>query len=423
MKKILFFIAFALSIVCVGKAQEVYSIITCAGEDASKSINISWASETEGTYVLFTQKSDKSWEKAKIVKPEQEFLCTTFDSIYSKLPDGSNTYERVKFHKCGAVLNGLKKDTEYKYYICRDGKQLSTQHNFKTAGAKNWSCCVISDFHAYTPLPNRQRAAMQMIETVENYDKNFDWILHLGDVIAWGGSYSFWKSLYAEPFFEKYFWAGLNGNHDNMTRKNGQSADHFRHTNYTPQNGYGDQVGVCYHFRYGDALFVMLNNEAMHKPEGLAEAQKWVKEVITTAKNSQNPPRYTIVCEHYQWFYGGDGRSSHYDRWRELFDELGVDLALAGNNHIYVRTGAVYKGAETDGKSGTVYLQTSSADNERGQKPVAELIHNADIIKARWTEGDKTVSALSLKADAKKLTIKLINRYGTILDTAVIWAK
>ncbi|MBQ5864932.1 MAG: hypothetical protein IIW66_06040, partial [Bacteroidales bacterium] len=31
-----------------------------------------------------------------------------------------------------------------------------------------------------------------MISTVEKYNQPFEWVLHLGDITAWGGSYNFW---------------------------------------------------------------------------------------------------------------------------------------------------------------------------------------------------------------------------------------
>lgn len=83
----------------------------------------------------------------------------------------------------------------------------------------------------------------------------------------------------------------------------------------------------------------MLNSEMMRKDEGLAAAQQWVRRVI-----QENPARYVVVMEHYQWFFATTGRTSQYERWHDLFDECGVDLAIAGNNHIYARTNALYEG-------------------------------------------------------------------------------
>ena len=291
---------------------------------------------------------------------------------------------------------------------------------FKTAPASsNWTAAVISDFHAYTPLPGRVHAAMEMLNTLENVNKEeFDMILHVGDITAWGGSYSFWKDLYENEPFKRYTWAGVIGNHDHMSRGYQVCSNkHFMLTANYPENGYAGEVGTCYHFTYGDALFVMLNNESMKKDEGFADAQAWVRRVI-----EQNPAKYIIVMEHYQWFDGTTGKTSQYARWSELFDECKVDLAISANNHVYARTGALYQGKETDGSRGTVYVQTPSSDNERGQE-YKDWTDNTDIIKTRWSEGSKTVGAMLMNASDEQLTLSLYDRTGKLIDTFNVKSK
>ena len=424
-KALLLVIALLASSAWLAHAQEPtsgknapYTVIANPGESASKEIRINWHTDvdSENSSCTYTERKDTKWKKARTVKADRE-LCTAFDSIYSKKPTGEDYYEDARFLRNKASLKELKAGTEYMYKISSD--ESGEIRYFKTAPKSGkWSVGIISDFHAYTPLPKRQQVAMEMIGTLEQKNgKDFDFILHVGDIVAWGGSYSFWKILYAEPYFHKYVWAGVNGNHDNMTRKNAQSNSFFRYTNNNPDNGYTGEEGVCYHFTYSNALFIMLNNESMRSDEGLALAKEWVKNVI---KN--NPAKYIVVVEHYQWFMGGDGKSSQYERWKELFDEYGVDLAISGNNHIYARTNAIYDGKETDGSLGTVYIQTPSCDNERGQE-MGELIHNTDLIKLRWTEGSNTVGAMTMNADSKQLSLTLYDRNGDEKDRVKVKAK
>lgn len=420
MKRTIALLALILSC-CVALGQRIFSVETCPAENASTAMNVSWATapDVRSTYVVYTEASDTLWRHARRASDINISLCNTFDSIYSKTPYNKDVYERWIFNKCGATLRKLKRDTDYMYRVVADSIETSEYH-FRTAGAKCWSACVISDYHHYTPLPKRLQSAMTMIDTVCRKDPSLDWILHLGDVTAWGGSYSFWKTMYESPIFGKYMWAGVIGNHDYMSRKYAKCTNqYFRDANYYPRNGYQGEEGVCYYFHYGDALFVMLDNEAMRSDEGLAQAQEWFRSVMRTERSKA---RYIIVCEHYQWFMGNDGKASQYDRWSKLFDEYGVDLALAGNNHIYVRTGALYDGHETDGTKGTVYIQSTSSDNERGQA-AAEWTLNRNIIKKIWTEGEHTVSAIHLEATPKTLTLTLYDRHGTAIDRATILAK
>lgn len=416
------------SIFSNGQQDKIYSITACPGEDVSTQINISWAADTslKHSFVAYTELKDKKLKRIKYAAPAMEY-CDIFNGIYSKNSENENFYQDVIFYKCGAELKNLKPDSEYIYWILpgekpeeeREALELSEARHFKTAGAKEWSACIISDFHAYDPLPGRLEAASAMMDKVFEYDKETDWVLHLGDVCAWGGSYSFWQNLYENEYFKKFMWAGVNGNHDNMSRKYELTNQYFKNASFYPRNGYGGEEGVCYFFKYNDALFIMLNNENMRETGGLEAAMQWVRKVIT-----ENPSRYIIVCEHYQWFFGNDGSTSQYGRWSELFDECGVDLALSGNNHIYVRTGCIYDGEVTDGTKGTVYIQTPSSDNERGQEKVTGApLHNGDFIKFRWNEGPNTVGALHLGANKRMMTVKLLDRNGNVLDSVNVLAK
>lgn len=401
--------------------QRIFSVETCPAENASVAMNVSWATttDTKQTLVEYTEATDRQWRNTRRAKKVEQSLCTVFDSIFSKTPLNEDVCERWTFVKCGVTLKKLKPDTEYMYRVVADNVRSSAYH-FRTAGAKCWSACVISDFHHYTPLPGRLQSAMAMIDTICRKDPSLDWVLHLGDVTAWGGSYSFWKTMYEAPVFRKYMWAGVIGNHDFMSRKYAKCTNqYFRFANHYPQNGYAGEEGVSYFFHYGDALFVMLDSEAMRTDEGLAQAQEWFRRVMAAERGKA---RYVIVCEHYQWFYGNDGKTSQYARWAKLFDEFGVDLALAGNNHIYVRTDALYQDKTTDGTKGTVYVQTASSDNERGQA-TREWTLNRDLIKKIWTEGPQTVSAIHLDATPEVLTLTLYNRHGTAIDQVKVPAK
>ena len=66
-------------------------------------------------------------------------------------------------------------------------------------------------------LRNRLDNAMAMMDKVYEYDPGFEWVLHLGDIIAWEAVTLSGKRC-EEKYFKKYMWAGVNGNHDNMSR-------------------------------------------------------------------------------------------------------------------------------------------------------------------------------------------------------------
>lgn len=417
MKKVMFALLAAALVISV-RAQaldslDIFSVVTCPGERCDTQMRISWGTDTLASecYLTYTLEKDSKWKKAKKVDCEGR-LCAVFDTVYSKRADGENFHEDARFLKYDLQLDGLKPDTKYKYtvsYVDPDGTiRHSGVYRFKTSGKHSWAACVISDFHSYPPLGGRTVAAMNMMETVRNYS-DFDWTLNLGDICAWGGSYSFWVDLYKEQQFKECMWAGVNGNHDNMTRNYVLTNEFFRNANSVPQNGYEGEEGVCYWFRYGDALFVMLNNEHMRDSADFEKAAAWTEKVLTENADAT----YKVVCEHYQWFYGTDGRTSQYGRWHELFERCGVNLALAGNNHIYVRAHS----------KGVVYIQTPSSDNERGQDPIKPLTDNKTLIDSRWNEGPHTVGALHMDVNSRKMTITLLDRTGKVIDRVAVSPK
>lgn len=399
---------------CVGLCAQVpYTVIANPGENASEEVSINFHTDPEaGAGYLRYAPVMEDWGKAIQVKARQE-ICTAYDSMYSKRSDGENFYETVRPMRNVVNLSGLKPDTKYRYLIEGD----TVVRYFRTAPAEaRFTAAIISDFHCYPPLPGRQRAAMAMLDTLRSiHGEDFDLIIHLGDVCAWGGSYSFWRQLYEEPYFKNYTWAGLNGNHDNMDRTNKKnSGKFFKNVNAVPLNGYEGQEGVCYYFKYGDVLFVALNSEAMRTDDGLAQSQVWVDEVIKKEK-----AEYVVVMEHYQWFFGENGMTSQYARWCDFFDSHEVSLALGANNHRYVSTPPLRGGNVVEPGEGTVYIQTPSSDNERGES-IDELEYNADIIKTRWAEGSHTVGAMLMDVTPEHLTLSLYDRYGNLIDRNIV---
>ena len=394
-------------------------IITNPGENARNEIRINWHTNLENkeSFCIYTERCDTNWQYSTTIKAQQD-LCTTFDSIYSKKASGEDFYENARFWRCRVELNNLKPDMEYMYRV--GTTKMSETHYFKTSSETGeWSCGIISDIHTYPPLPQRLESATNMIKTLENCNgKNLDFIIHAGDMCAWGGSHSFWKELYNESCFHKYMWAGVNGNHDDMARGYAkQTNEYFRYVNNNPENGYDGEMGVCYYFIYDNALFIMLNNENMREDEGFAAAQEWVKKIIEA-----NHAKYIIVVEHYHWFWGESGKAFQYSRWNEFFDKYGVDLAISGNEHIYVRTNSIYQDCETNGSIGTVYIQTPSSDNGRGRN-LKEWTDNTDLIKYRWTEGANTVGAILMHANNVNLHLILYDRNGNKIDEVQVMAK
>ena len=156
----------------VAQAQVPYTVIANVGEDASTTIRLNWhTDEGSGESVCrYTLADDVNWEYAKEAKAHQE-LCTIFDSIYSKSSTNADFYEDARFIRNTLEISSLIPGTQYKYYIDGD----NTIRYFKTAPSNNnWTAAIISDFHAYAPLPARTSAGMDMLSTLEWQRGEFD---------------------------------------------------------------------------------------------------------------------------------------------------------------------------------------------------------------------------------------------------------
>jgi hypothetical protein len=354
---------------------EIRVVTANPGEDCSTQMRIGWHADLEQVdcRLVYTERSDAAWAQARTVAGPSE-RSDVFDGIDSKLPDGKDWKEEAIFLNYGVTLTGLTPDTDYMYKVTC-GEEASGVRYFKTAGASAFRFLWISDSHVYTPIPSRVRNMNSAIEAGLSIEPAVDFVFSTGDLVAWGGSYSFWVNLFEQPFAANYMLADVIGNHDWMRRRDGGSNDYFAVTHNNPPNGYPGEEGVSYWFIYGDVLFITLNNETMKtSPEALAEAMNWAAGVI-----EQQRDRYKriFIAQHYQWFDGRNGRSSWYEHWKEFCDEHQVTLALGGNNHVYQRTHPLRGDQVVEPGAGTIYMVAPSSDGERGVK-AGPLTLNAD---------------------------------------------
>lgn len=398
-----------------GSDKAAHTIFTNPGEDCSTSMNISWASPAGAVAkVVYSNGTDS----ASVTSRGR--LCNTFDSINSKLGDNTDVFERHVFDHHTVSLSGLKPDTRYSYRIITtvgDSTTTSDAYTFRTAGADSWKAAVIGDFHHYSPLWRRLDAATSMIDVLDSVSGGFDWILSPGDQCAWGGSYNYWTELAEQPAYKGYMWGAVQGNHDHMSRDKINTDAYFRDSHANPTNGYEGQEGISYWFRYGDVLFIMLNNEAMRTAASLEPVIAWMDRVV-----ADNPSKYIVVVEHYEWLIGTNGANSQLDRFRDAFDRLGVDLAISGNNHVYLRTAPLLDRTVVEPGRGTQYVVTPSSDDSRG-RDIKPLEANDDIIVTRWSEGPHTVGAMIMDVNPERILMTLYDRKGAVADTFTVPAR
>lgn len=431
-----------------GSEEPANTIFTNPGQDCSTSMNISWITNPgkvckievidesdPNTYIYDYEDEDVKYAndepnpieiksgdtKSGTILPDNK-LCGTFNHRQSCLANGKNVTESHLVDKHGYTLFNLKPDTDYSYRIVtydkKTGKKSHSEtHHFHTAGANRWRAAIIGDFHSYAPEPERLKSAMEMLGVLDSISGGVDWVLSTGDQCGWGGSLNFWTQLSEQPGFIDYMWASVEGNHDSEDKAKDKTDDFFRDSHFFPQNGYDGQKGTTYWFRYGDVLFIMLNNEDMIKSGEQKKAVDWMEKVI-----DENSSKYIVVVEHHQWLIGTDGENGQLDRWEDVFDRLGVDLAISGHNHAYLRTYPLYDRKPVGANDGTFYVVTSSSDNERGRS-LKPLKANKDLIAKRWSEGPHTVGGMIMDVNPQRIAMTLYDRNGTVEDSFSVPAK
>lgn len=421
-----------------GLSQNAASVIfTNPAEDCSTSMDISWLTapgkickievidQTDPhTYIYDYEEGDGKYPNDEPQAVELGYADAGAENVQKEYSIAGSFKDKGNvggFEKHGYKLTNLKPDTDYSYRIAvydkATGKEEHSEtRHFHTAGARAWKAAILGDFHHYAPEPGRLRSAMGMLDVLDNVSGGVDWVLSTGDECGWGGSLSFWNDLSQQPGFKNYMWAAVEGNHDHMDRYKDKTDDFFRDSHYFPLNGYKGQEGVSYWFKYGDVLFLMLNNEAM-LTGGTQQPVEWMKSVVRA-----NPSKYIVVVEHHQWLIGTDGSNGQLDRWRKAFDEMGVDLAISGHNHAYIRTYPLYDRQPVEPGKGTVYVVNSSSDNERGRK-LGPIVANKNIIADRWSEGKHTVGGMVMDVNPERIAMTLYDREGHVEDTFTVPAR
>jgi hypothetical protein len=392
------FIVFQTPVNATGSEASI--IITNPGEDVSSQMNISWHMDevTTNGHLIYTTIDDLDWSEANTIYGNYELI---------------DIFKDQKINKYSVNLINLESDTEYMYKV--GDNVYSDIRYFKTAGANEFSFVWTGDSHSYLPIPKRSISVGNIISKAIEVQPSVDFLFSTGDDVAYGSDYLSWQDLFNKNQTNSYMWASTMGNHDNMNNHTSTGdSDNFVNaiTNY-PENSYGNQDGVSYFFKYSNALFIVLNSTEARNAASIKQAQDWAGEVI---KN--NPSQYIFVSIHYNWFSGQDGSSYQYTNWKKFFDTHGVDLALSGHNHVYMRTHKLNGDKVIDGDgSGTIYMQTSSSDNDRGRE-MTENPSNSEKIAKMWTENGPTIGAIIIDVNEDGIRTRLINSEGIVQDEA-----
>ncbi|PKK40096.1 hypothetical protein ABB02_00602 [Clostridiaceae bacterium JG1575] len=260
--------------------------------------------------------------------------------------------EKVQEISYKATARGLKPGTTYYYQVRSDKGEKSSVGRFKTAKGAG---APFSFLH-YTDTQNAFWNQHLMDEAAYGADTlaralkmhpDADFVVHTGDVVEIAEVEDEWVDLFekSKASFQQTTLAMTAGNHDEYGIN---YADRFPHkyTDHVNVPAMGpDDGGTYYSYDYNGVHFVVLNTNDNKNNEGkaLGKAQlEWLKKDVQAAR--KNGAQWVILNYHKPLF----SKSYHSlqdkdvqkvrDEFMKLIDELDIDLALQGHDHVLSRT-------------------------------------------------------------------------------------
>ena len=366
-----------------------YSIVTCINGNPTSQLGFAWftnagVSGGRVEIVLGPATSSKAFKKPVMVIPAK---CVNVPDLnynskgnglmaLADIPDNSKkSYTQNK-----ALAIGLTPNTSYSYRVGKPGAWSETG-TFTTAKANKDKFSFI-----YFTDPQADKDAMFNISQRTTHaantlypDANF-W-LSCGDLVQSSNEnnseweYEQFFQTQQDIFLKKPF-APVMGNHDFSTNRN------FTHHFNTDSIGF-DQAkstvpGSFYSFVYGDALFMGFSFEDYNIPGQLDSTENWIRRQVAANPNT----KWRIAFYHKCLYTGSTSHQSDdngrlvREKFGPVFDELKIDLALQGHDHIYevigpVKNKTLVEGAVTNQKSETVDARTNLTGKSGGTFNVA----------------------------------------------------
>jgi len=263
------------------------------------------------------------------------------DLSFSQVVSATSTFKSVaapapydQYYEHVARLNNLSPDTIYHYAIYTQNVRLipATPLQFQTPPADP---CAF-DVAVFGDTGNDSQAARDVRDQAQA--RGFDFAINLGDLAYSSGAYAELEeryfNLYRTILSEKMIWPTL-GNHETITNNGAPYLDLF----HLPEQALAPAEHERYYsFDYGTAHFVVLDTDSSLlrvSASSLDDMADWLEADLAATDRF-----WKIVAMHRPWYVSDNRarRQAIYDHLVPRFEAYGVDLVLAGHDHLYERT-------------------------------------------------------------------------------------
>ena len=285
------------------------------GSDETE-MNITWYAGVEG------EASVIYFEPIVPVDPED---CMVAEAVCEVADEGEGYFSYK------ATLTGLKPSTQYVYYFVNDG-HASEMSGFTTGDTDEFGFAMVSDVQigagGIAHDTEGWQKTLDIIEDSEEF-RGTDFILTTGDQVKDAENETQYEGFILDEL-SRFPVAPTIGNHDT----NAPLYDlHFNLANMSERYGVTNAGGDSW-FRYNNALFIMLNTNSTKNDEHFAFAKQAV------AMNMDADWRF-LVFHHTVYTTGELKNSNTSTRGKamiEICDELDIDAAFSGHEHLYTRS-------------------------------------------------------------------------------------
>jgi len=314
-------------------------------------------------------------------------LVGTFTGTAAKGPTGKCVHK--------ATITGLTAATSYKYSVSNNDKDWSYDYIYKTPPSGNVftfavvadpqvTCCDKPEQDSNTnPKANPATTAQGWKDIVSRIAaKEATFILCAGDQVDGGITYKEgeYEVFFAPEPLRNIPLTPVIGNHDLHT----QYFQHFNMPNMTSSNSNNMYSGLAgnYYYLYNNLLIVAFNTGYSQKSNNIAAAIAEYKKTIEAAKAAHAGKYDWLIVQHHKSTTSISAHSADEDigfliegGLEKLITDQGVDLVIAGHDHIHVRTHLMkwddtkkYSVRSTD--KGAIYLTPTTASGIKYYPPL-----------------------------------------------------
>nr|WP_283163644.1 metallophosphoesterase family protein [Brenneria tiliae] len=299
-------------------------------------------------YFTDKNKTDVKWEPEDEAKNPDESVGIDITAVKETIYD--------------ADAAGLQPGTFYYYQVGAKNGALSDIGKFKTSGGSDKAITFIQ----YTDTQNaywnehKRNEAQFGADTLFQAQKiapHADFVLHTGDFVEIAEAEDEWLDLMtrSQKGFLQMSLAVVPGNHDEYALDEKELFPKKFNEHFNLDSAGKIDGGSYYSFDYNNAHFIVLNtNDYKNKDKkALGEQQlAWLREDVQKAR--KNGAKWIILSYHKPLF----SKSYHSlededvqnvrDDFMQAIDDLDIDLALQGHDHVFSRTKSLQYTPKTD---------------------------------------------------------------------------